>query len=84
MRASYSSPSYSLLARIGPLAVSFQLSSLATDIRLPSSYSTFELELRLGIAEIARADRRQRARRVVAAVAQHHADGVPALRHLFA
>ena len=30
MRASYSSPSYSLLARIGPSVVSFQDSSLTT------------------------------------------------------
>ena len=48
MRASYSSPSYSLLARMGPLVVSFQLSSLATDRRLPSSYSTLSCSFALG------------------------------------
>ena len=40
MRASYSSPSYSLLARIGPAAVTFQLSSLTSLCVLPSAYST--------------------------------------------
>ena len=39
MRASYSSPSYSLFVLIGPAVVSFQDSSLTTSLEVPSSNS---------------------------------------------
>ena len=48
IRASYSSPSYSLLARMGPSAVSFQFSSLTICAVVPSVYSMFNCNSSFG------------------------------------
>ena len=81
MRASYSSPSYSLLARMGPAVESFQVSSETTLARLPSCVLDIQSQDGLGIAEVAGSG--LDARRVIAAVAQHQADGVAAGGDLF-
>ena len=48
LRASYSSPSYSLLVRVGPSAVTFQSPSLTTRWRVPSAYSISSCSSNLG------------------------------------
>jgi len=82
MRASYSSPSYSLLARMGPALESFQVSSetnarsaavLVLDIQAEDGLGSPKLRVSSGID----------ARGAIAAVAEHQADGVTAGGDLF-
>ena len=48
MRASYTSPSYSLLERIGPFAVAFHFSDVPNFCIVPSVYSTIIVARHLG------------------------------------
>ena len=81
-RASYCSPSNSLLARMGPAVVSFHDGSLATVARVPSEYSSSSWTRGFRVAETAHPDGDGGAGRPEAAVAEHHADGVAAAGEL--
>jgi len=79
MRASYSSPSYSLFVLIGPAFVSFQDSSLTTSLEVPSSNSIWSRRRSFGKPNDCVNVGSLQPRRKEPSVPQHHTDGVSSL-----